>query len=138
MIQVFQSPGKAVWVDLTFNAADFTATTGTWTVQAGDVQFLRYMLIGKLCIFRMAISSTVLSNITQELRFALPAALTPAVHDHGTIDYINPTGTSHFVGRVVVDAGIARLRFTRQNEGTDSFQVATEFNIGTTFLFEIQ
>ena len=60
------------WTDVPFNAANFTADTGTWVVDAGDVSALRWMALGKMAVLVFAFVSTVTTGAPPALRFIVP------------------------------------------------------------------
>jgi hypothetical protein len=63
------------WIAVPFNASDFTAASGTWTVVAGDVITFRYMLIGKTMFIALYLKGNV-STATAELRIRIPGGYT--------------------------------------------------------------
>ena len=63
------------WIDVPFNAANFTATAGTWTVTAGNVLMNAYTLIGKTLYWVILIAASSVSATTPDLRITLPAGL---------------------------------------------------------------
>jgi hypothetical protein len=66
------------WIAVPFDAANFTASPGSWTVEAGDVAALAYMLVGKTLSLVFQLISTSVGGAPTELRIALPAALQAA------------------------------------------------------------
>lgn len=63
------------WIDIPYSAANFTAVSGVWTVEAGDVTTLRYTLIGNTVIFLYELGPTSVSVANGGLRIALPAGV---------------------------------------------------------------
>jgi hypothetical protein len=61
-----------VWTNVPFNAADFTATTGAWTVSAGNVSTFKYALVGKTAIITVSIGLSTLSAATPTIFVKLP------------------------------------------------------------------
>ena len=39
------------WIDVAYSAGNFAATTGNWTVDAGDVETYAYALVGRTMTF---------------------------------------------------------------------------------------
>jgi len=62
------------WIQITFNAANFTSDVGAWTV--GGASNLNYMLIGKTIIMRVTLVNTTVSGSPTTLSVALPAGIT--------------------------------------------------------------
>lgn len=60
-----------VWVEVPYANCTFTASAGTWTVDAGDLLYLRYATIGRLIFIRGAIVTTDVSAAPLELRLAI-------------------------------------------------------------------
>jgi hypothetical protein len=54
-------------VDIPFNAANYGASSGTWTVAAGNVTMNRYVRIGKLKIWAMSISGATVNAAGADL-----------------------------------------------------------------------
>jgi len=67
---------QGVWINVPYSAGLFTASTGTWTVEAGDFGYLRYMIVGKTCTVSFNIATSTNSASTTYLYIALPAACT--------------------------------------------------------------
>jgi len=70
-----RSVAMGEWVNVPFNASDFTAASGSWTVAAGDVITFRYTLIGKTMIIALYLKGNV-SAATAELRIRIPGGYT--------------------------------------------------------------
>jgi len=68
-----RSVAMGEWSAVPFNAADFTASVGTWTVEAADIITFRYTLIGKTMIVSLYIQTTAISGAPTELRIKIPA-----------------------------------------------------------------
>jgi hypothetical protein len=66
-----------------YSAGDYTAATGSWTVDAGDVPALCFFLRGRFLTINVLISTTSVSAATANLRFALPQALVAARDTRG-------------------------------------------------------
>lgn len=66
------------WIVPTFNAADFTSDTGSWTVEAGDSLAYAYTLVGKTMIFSASLYPTATTGTPLELRVKIPGGKTGA------------------------------------------------------------
>ena len=64
------------WISIPYSAANFSATGGTWTVEAGDYIRCEYTLIGKTAILSFWFDDTTVSGTATELLMTLPAVLT--------------------------------------------------------------
>lgn len=67
------------WVDVPYDAANFTADGGTtplWTVDESDVLCFRYSLLGKIVLIQVTIgTSSVSGSGPTELRIQMPFAM---------------------------------------------------------------
>lgn len=80
-------------IDVPYNAADFTASSGSWTVDAGDLLAYNYYLQGRTLFVHLYCATTSVTGTPNTLRVTLPnsykilnrAALC-------TLMYINATG----------------------------------------------
>lgn len=70
--------GMGHWTTPAFNAGDFTASAGTWTVDAGDVTTYAYMRVGNTMTVSYDIRNTDVSNAGAILRLKVPLGLTIA------------------------------------------------------------
>lgn len=52
-----------VWTDVPYVAGNFTADSGTWTVEAADVQQQRYCVVGKSAIVAFGIVSSGITGV---------------------------------------------------------------------------
>lgn len=65
------------WIPVPYSAANFTASSGAWTVQAADVTDYSYTLVGKTMWLTFSLSSTTVgAPAPTELRIALPGGFT--------------------------------------------------------------
>ena len=83
------------WINTPFSAADYSASGAmTWTVEAGDVIFDTYCLIGKSMFWSFDLNATAIGGTAgTQLRKKLPAGLVPASNVLFPIWVANPTGT---------------------------------------------
>ena len=65
------------WTQLGYNGAVYSAASGTWTVEAGDFLYYRYVVIGKTVIFCFGVQTSTTSAATADVRIALPAGIVP-------------------------------------------------------------
>ena len=66
------------WTAVAFNAGDFTAASGNWTVDSGDVTLFRYTLIGKTMIVSIYVQNTDVSATPSYLAVLIPGGFTAA------------------------------------------------------------
>jgi hypothetical protein len=60
------------WTDVPFNAANFTADSGAWTVTAGNISSLRYLIFGKLFFITFQIQGTNVTTGSPVIRMMVP------------------------------------------------------------------
>lgn len=85
------------WIKPAYAAGDFTAATGTWTVDAADVLDYRYVLIGETMVLSFSIENTDVSAAAAHLRIAVPGG------------YVIKTGVDTRAIIMVSDAGAATV-----------------------------
>jgi len=54
--------GRQFWIDVPFAAGNFTASAGTWTVAAGDVNLYRYITTDQMMLIEFALENTTTSS----------------------------------------------------------------------------
>lgn len=67
---------KSQWYTPVYAAGDFTASSGSWTVDSGDVVNYRYSINGKTMTINWYIGATSTSGSPANIRIALPAGKT--------------------------------------------------------------
>jgi hypothetical protein len=72
------------WITVPYNAANFTANVGTWTVDAGDIYVQAYTLIGKTLIYSLGLASTSVTGSPSTLKVALPSGLVSGTYIYTT------------------------------------------------------
>src|SRR5262245_723299 len=80
------------WTAIGYNAGNFTANAGTWTVEAGDYVLGQYTLIGKTLAIAFQVDTTSVSGAPTALRMALPLGLTAAFSATSFILYFDGSG----------------------------------------------
>lgn len=63
------------WIDVPFNAANFAATGGTWTVTAPSVGRYSYAIVGTTLLVQLYITGTTIGGSPSSLNVQLPAAI---------------------------------------------------------------
>ena len=70
------------WIDVTYAAGNFTASSGSWTVDSGDQSLYHYTLVGTTMILAWSIANTDVSA-GSVLRLAIPGGFTAAATMRG-------------------------------------------------------
>lgn len=121
-----------------FSAGDFTANGAmTWTLTSGDMVANRYMLLGKLMIWFVTLTTTSVGGVVDTtLRMTIPDGILPAVETNGQIAYCTDNGTL-VDAFVTVRAGqsYAEIRKKTLANWTAS---ANNTEVYFTMLFEVQ
>lgn len=86
------------WIDVAYNAANFTASSGTWTVDVGDQTTYRYIIKDNSMTVTWNIGNTDISATPSFLRIAVPASQT-AVGTHSEPLLLINNGGAEQVGR---------------------------------------
>lgn len=99
-------------IAIAYASGNYTASTGTWTVDSADQVTLSYLISGMTKQMRMlfAVVETTTSNATTQLRIALPGSYSPVEETDGLFRARDNTATVSELGLVLVEAGVARLR----------------------------
>lgn len=125
------------WSNQAYSAGDYTASSGSWTVDSGDVKTNRYMQIGKTVFWQISIDSTDVSATPTTLRVAIPGSLTQAAVAYGGgCGVTNDTGGSVNVVWDILSAVPGYVTLTRRDP---PWQATSGDNTGVTCLitFEI-
>jgi hypothetical protein len=127
------------WVNVTHSAGNFTAPTGTWTVDSGDQTHFRYTLIGKTMTVAFVILNTDVSATPTSLEILIPGGFTAATGNRNCISTIDAGGTPQF-GMVQTAAGDPKLRLYRDATGTLAWSTTAADNtsVAGQITFEVQ
>lgn len=121
----------------TYNAGDFTAATGTWTVDSADAQALKFYVSGRKLDITGALAATSVSATPNYLSLTLPqgyvaAPATPKNQTMGYLQYSDNGGT-YTAGSAWVPngTGITTIRFYTAGFGSANWSASTN----ATFLY---
>lgn len=120
---VFQhgrSEAIGAWAAVPFNAANFTADTGTWTVDAGDVGLNRRMRVGKTLFWKLEITASDVSAAGAFLRATLPDGATLGATFTSELVRVSDAGAAIAVGLCIGTSGNTYVEF-RSNIGGSGF-----------------
>jgi len=110
------------WINVSYDSANFTASTGTWTVDSGDQVIYRYALVGKVMFLMLRIANTDVSTTGAILRVKIPGGFTQGTGQDldyaGNVRAVDAGGTPVF--------GIARIA-----AGDDKVELYTSPGGGT-------
>ena len=105
------------WTAVSHSAGNFTADSGTWTVDSGDQTTLRYHKIGKRMTVAFTIASSDVSATPTELYILIPGGFTASAR-MDIPAYISDAGTVS-IGLATVDASGTTIKI-RKTSGTFS------------------
>lgn len=125
------------WTNVAFNAANFTASAGNWTVDAGDQITLRYTLIGKTMIVAFTIAGTDVSAAPTQLRIAIPGGLTAAQRMDATCTIVN-AGAAAEQGQIFVAAAGTTINIERNGGAAFTTTAGDNTNVVGQIAFEVQ
>ncbi len=114
---VLAGHNQGTWITPTFNAADYTASAGTWTVASGDVTTCAYCIIGKTMHFTVGLITTSVSTTPASLHRIVPGGYTSIRQADGTMAYL--------------DSGVAGNGLWRANPASTTFQFFKNLLAGT-------
>lgn len=63
---------QGIWISQPYVSGDFTASSGTWTVDSGDIQIFKYKLDGTTLFVSWAIGTTSVSATPATLQIKIP------------------------------------------------------------------
>jgi hypothetical protein len=127
------SHDMGAWIKPTFDAAEFTASSGTWTVESADVTYLGWYLVGRMYYFAARIEATSVSTSISELRVALQKGHTiPAANSVDYLGFASDAGAGLTPCRVRISSSTAYLRFEQMSGSWNSSTNTSSF-YGTIF-----
>lgn len=74
-----------VWQNHPFNAADYTADAGSWTVESGDLHIYRYAVSANTLFVRFALNDTVITGSPSILTVKFPTGVAAPVQRQGPL-----------------------------------------------------
>ena len=120
----FVATAAPAWVVVPYSAANFTANTGTWTVDSGDQQLFAYRLFGKTLSLKFSLINTTVSGSPAELRITLPASATVALgNQYAALNYFD--GAAHGLSTLAALVGATVLRLQRDTYGVATWPTST-------------
>jgi hypothetical protein len=107
--------GGGPWTPNPYAATDYGAVGGgTWTVDAGDMQYT-YYVSGKVMIVSLRLLSTTIAGTVTSLTLKLPAGYTPRSNTDYTVVILNLAGPLYEIGQAVSNATNGYLQIYRLN-----------------------
>lgn len=97
---------QGAWITPTYAGGTYTASTGTWTVDSGDVTSYKYRLIGRTLTFAVRIDTSSVASNGGDLRVGLPAGLTSNMSAQDAAIAFDNSLTTSDVGVASITVGI--------------------------------
>jgi len=128
---------QGAWITPAYNAGDFTASAGTWTVDAGDLPLFRYRLSGRRLLIQYSIELTTISTTPFSLNFAIPGGYlslnqsvvaSVVIYDNGAVGQGGKAFTAAGGGAVVKLTKLNDLAFAASTNVTSVYGTA-EFEV---------
>lgn len=126
---------QGAWITPPFDAGDYTASTGSWTVDAGDVNVCTYWLRGRTLSVNLDVGTTTVSASPSSLKRAVPGGFTVAARST-QLDISNDNSTGTVTGVMQVLPGGTTIGFTKLS-GTWAAATNTT-NLDGVWAFEVQ
>lgn len=126
------------WTTPAYNAANFTASAGTWTVDSGDVTTYAYTLVGKTMTVMFAISTTDVSAAPAQLLIAIPGGFTAAKATRNPINVIDAGAAAALGFAIVQAAGTNIILVSNAAGGGWTTTAADNTHVFGQITFEIQ
>lgn len=132
-----RSAAMGEWTAVAYNAANFTASSGNWTVDAGDQLVYKYTLVGKTMTLAWSIANTDVSA-GSILRLAIPGGFTAASNASG-VHEARDSGAAAVLATCRAASGQAYIELypSAGTAGTWTITAADNTTSLGTFTFEI-
>ena len=127
---------QGAWIAPAYVGTDYTAATGTWTVDSGDVLMMRYWLKGRTLFVKFWFLTTSVSATPTELRRAIPGGFTQGPGNETiTTTQVSNAGGGAAVG--MVSAAGTNLTFVSTIGGAGWATATNNTSINGGIAFEV-
>jgi hypothetical protein len=127
------------WTRVAHSAGHFTASAGTWTVDAADQVEYQYSLVGKTMTLRYDIRNTDVSNAGVTLKIAIPGGFVGAARAQTMVGYVSDNGGALVAATALIASGASVVElFATLNAGTFALTAADNTLVFGTLIFEVQ
>jgi hypothetical protein len=130
-----RSTAAGEWVSVAFNAANFTASAGNWTLVSGDQATFAYTLIGKTMTVSFVLNTTTVSATPASVRIAIPGGFTSAKVEAGMCR-VNDNGTER-IALVTTSAAGSLLTITLTAAGVNFSSSTDNTSVQGQLTFEV-
>jgi hypothetical protein len=124
------------WTAVPYSGANFTASSGTWTVDAGDVTTLAYTLVGSTMTVAFEIAASEVSAAAGQLRIAIPGGHIAARSMRNAIQVVDDG--VHLIGIARVFAAGAFIELYRDAVGPWTITAGPNTSVLGQVTFEVQ
>ena len=133
-----RSAAVGEWTAVAHDAANFTASSGTWTVEAADQQFFSYAIIGKTMFVSFAINSTSVSATPGTLSIKVPGGFSIASVAARAFFQAVDNGTVTAAGMTNTAASATSFDLFKDTNGTAWSTSTNSTSVRGTVFFEVQ
>lgn len=114
---------QGAFIDIAYAGTDFTANTGAWTVDSGDVTTFAYYLVGSQLTVILTAINTSTSLATSFVSAKLPLGLTAAKVNRAPFNYIE--GVAAGVGMFSINVSGTTINFFTNALGSTNWAAGT-------------
>jgi hypothetical protein len=134
---VVNSVAIGTWTTVSFNAADFTASAGTWTVDSADVTSFAWSIVNKQMTVEFAVDATDVSATPAFLQILIPGGYTSARLVYNQC-YVKDAASSAVAGTVQVNAADTKIYIGLTNGTAFSTTSSDNTRVRGQITFEVQ
>lgn len=113
------------WTAVSFNAANFSADAGFWTLTSGDVIRNRYQIINKTLIWNLVLATTTITSTPTILAVVIPTGAFAFQEEYNAVAYCNDNGTTRQAYCHPGDSAHLYIKLTGVPSGTTTFSAST-------------
>jgi len=135
IVEATRATAMGYWVANPYVAGDFTASAGTWTVDAGDMSSFRYMIIGKTLFYSIRLLNTSTSaGMGTQLKIKVPGGFSCPTVGLGSVHF--RMGSVYETGIITVQA-TDMILFRQDFSASFVSSIANAFDVRIEGFFEI-
>jgi hypothetical protein len=125
------------WAAVTYSSGNFTASSGTWTVDSGDQAAFSYTLVGKTMVVSLALNTTSVSSTPTTLQVTIPGGFLSAA-DARVIAVTQDNGGTQGEGIMRVTNGGSLILFYKDVPGNAWSAATNSTSVSGTLTFPVQ
>lgn len=126
---------QGFWTQVAYNAGNFTASAGAWTVASGDQTTFAYTLVGKTMVVAFSINTSDVTAAPVSLQIAIPGGVSVARQTIVPIRY-EDAGTAG-IGYALVTSGNANILCRKANNAAWTTTAGNDTAVQGVITFEV-